>query len=267
MATGDLGPVIGPIVQTLRPIIFFVVKKLIYYIFCFGVNQWHFDVLDGDNIAQVQRAAYMRQYTVWWFHIHSAIAIALAAMNSKEWIDVLMFWVVYLLSFMQRIVAFSRYGAGKCARLDKYRHSYLYGKRKLTVVGSMDVREFRGYELCVIGLTVQIVYTAFILFYPFAMFVLGEDATVSRMVYPYEHSFQAMLILALADLIQDRVIFTWIKKETGCSYSYFFGQPVFSWITLTLTVNISLQMWCLEEFAKLGWVLEADGKGAFKDAE
>jgi len=265
MASGEF----GPIVQSLRPIIFFVVKKLIYMVFCLGVNQWHFDAAKGDGVGQVQRASYMRQYCVWWFHIQSAICIVLAAMNSKEWLDVFQFWLVYLLSFSRRIVAFSRWRSGKyvCldSFLDRYRQRYLYGKTKLTVVGSMNLREFRGYEICVMGLTVQIVYTAFILFYPFAMLVLGKDATVSRMVYPYEHSFHAMLILAFADFIQDRLIFTWIKKETGCSYSYFFGQPVFSWITLTLAVNISTQMWCLKEFVILGWVLKLEGIGAFKE--
>lgn len=101
-------------------------------------------------------------------------------------------------------------------------------------------------------------------FYPYCYYVLGPEHIMTRFWYPYEHSVYGLLILWVTDFLQDLFLVDYIYKATGCSYSYFLGRPVFSYVNKTLIINAFVLGWAVLEFSRLAYIFDHFELGEFK---
>jgi len=141
----------GTLLQTLRPMIFFALKRIGYLSYVWCQNN-----LEGPD----ENIGYVRQYIGPWIQIVSGVGTCLTAMNCLDWQGFASFWVCDMVAFGNRVFVFSDVGENN-VWLAKYRESMKWGKPK--TVGKMKQRELLGYDLIMEGVTLQVSYMMLLL--------------------------------------------------------------------------------------------------------
>jgi len=149
--------------QLLRPVIFFIIKRAFYLLFSLMINKLT-ELASPSNKPEreIENAGYLRQYSPWWQYMCFALGTGLAVCNSTDWRSWGMFVAADFFAFGLRVFAFSKWGEGN-EWVDWYRASLLLGKP--VAVGKMDPQELHGWDMILQGITVQVVYTAYLLVY------------------------------------------------------------------------------------------------------
>jgi len=276
IATGEWGSGL----QRFRAPIFFVFKRVVYLTACFAVRFFKEPVLVAGRI---------RQLIPWSLHILLGIVTPMFAMNASSWMALFEFIVFDCLALLLRFFAFSEIGDGIYV---VKRIKDVLRFQKMSTVSEMKLRELRGWELIVESVAMQIIYLALLMFYVFAHVFLnhhddqqthgngahgnGESHAgtknytnssynvVYRFWFPYEHSFPGLLILLAVDLMQDLAVRHYVVKETGCSFNFLMGQPVFSYMTKVSMLCVGSGSFTASLVSQFAYVFEKEGLGVFK---
>jgi len=100
-------------------------------------------------------------------------------------------------------------------------------------------------------------------FAPYAYFVLGESHPVTRLWFPYKDSLLFVAIFGVTGFVQDLFLIRFVMRQTDCSYSYFFGRPLFSWPTFRIVWSLSAMTIISSYITHQAYAFEQEKVGTF----